>query len=139
MSKSIIPKLCVALFAAICISGCQLGPTDEELITNTMNSWKTAMLARSIDGIMKNYSEEFTSQNGQGKQQVKGFIESVIEQGYLDDVEIDIETADIRIEDDTAVVDPVNFTFISGETMTLTLTLQKEKNVWLIKKSSNTR
>ncbi len=139
MSKSIIPKLCLILTAAVCISGCRLGPTDRELINNRMDNWKTAMLGQNIDEIMKNYSEEFTSQNSADKQQVNDFLESIIAQGYLDDIKIDIENADIRIEDNTAVVDPVNITTISGDTMTLTLTLQKEKDTWLIKKSSNRR
>jgi len=138
MTKSIIPKLCLILTAAICISGCQSGPTNRELIKNRMDNWKNAILEQNIDEIMKNYAEDFTSQNGKSKQQVNDFLESVIAQGYLDDIKIDVETADIRIEDDTAVIDPVNITSISGDTMTLTLTLQKEKNTWLIKKSSNT-
>ena len=53
MKKSTCFKLTAALFMCLFFCGCQTGPTDEELINTTMNSWKQAIIAQDIDVILK--------------------------------------------------------------------------------------
>ena len=62
---------------------------------------------------------------------MREFIAGVIDQGYLDNVKVNLEDAQIKIEGDKAIVAPVELTSDTG-TYVLDYTLQKEKKASLI-------
>jgi len=102
MKKSTCFKLTAALFMCLFFCGCQTGPTDEELINTTMNSWKQAIIAQDIDVILTWYSEDFSSEEAEGKEGMREFLQEAIEQGMLEHIDINLETARLDITDDTA-------------------------------------
>ncbi|MHC4324769.1 MAG: YybH family protein [Planctomycetota bacterium] len=125
---------CLTLVLLVCslICGCQMGPTDEEIINTTMNTWKEAIVAQDVDVMMTGYSEDFASSDGTGKEGVREFMEGATDQGYIDNIEINFETAELTISDDTAEFGPVEVISEMGS-MDFSYTLQKEdKKTWRI-------
>ena len=134
MKKSVILNLSLAVLAAVLVYGCQTlgeGPSDEQLINTTMAEWKAALAAKDLDKLMALFSEDYVSSRGSGKVAMRERMAGAIERGFLDDVEIKIENAQIRLEGDKATFSPVEFVADRG-TMTLEYTLQKENGTWLI-------
>ena len=134
MKRSVILNLSLIVLAAFLVSGCQtlgVGPSDEEFISTTMAEWKAAMVAKDIDKLMAAYSEKYVSTRGGGKDSVREFMTNVFELGYLDNVKVNLEDAQITIEADKAKVGPVELTFDTGAYV-LEYTLQKEDGAWLI-------
>jgi ketosteroid isomerase-like protein len=109
-----------------------MGPTDEELINTTMNSWKQAIIDNDVDAILAGYSEDFSSERVEGKDQMREFMEGAIDQGWLENIDINLEIAQLTITDDTAEFAPVEIIGDNGE-MELNFTLKKEdKKIWRI-------
>lgn len=105
------------------------GQTDEELIRTMMNNWKQAIIAQDVDNILTSYSEDFSSEEAEGKEGVRAFWQEVIEAGMLENIDINLETAKLAITDDTA-----EFTILgdNGE-KEMELALKKEdKKTWRI-------
>ena len=102
--KNTCLKLTVTLLICLFFCGCQTGPTDEELINTTMNSWKQAIIAQDIDAIMEYYSENFSAQEAEDKEGMRELMEEAIEKGLLENIDINLETAQLTITDDTAPV-----------------------------------
>jgi hypothetical protein len=125
-------KLAAVLLLLTFICGCKMGPSDKELICTTMNNWKSAILAKDIDSIMTNYSDDFSSPESGSKEQVQSFMQRAIEDGWLDDIDINTDIAQVKITDHTAEFAPVE---VLGdfEPMELGFTLKKEdKKTWRI-------
>ena len=101
------------------------GMSDEERVRAVLVEWKAAFAELDIDAIMEPYSEDYAGPRGTGKQEVREFIDRAIRQGSLEEMEMDIENAEITVDGDTAVAAPVTF---SGDfpPMRLTLELKKE-------------
>jgi len=120
------------------VCGCaifQTGPTDEELIESTIESMKTAMQAQDADQIMAVYSEDFVGERG-GKEELRQMIEYVVDEGYMDSIEIGTENAVAAIDGATAKYGPVD---LSGDfgSMTFEYKLKKEADgVWRIIEST---
>ena len=134
MKKLVILSLSLVVLAALLVCGCQIlgvGPSDEELVSATMADWKATLIAHDLDKLMETYSEDYVSTQGGGKDSVHEFIAGAIEQGYLDNVKVNLEDAQIMIEGDKANIGPVELTSDAG-TYVLEYTLQKEEGIWLI-------
>ena len=101
------------------------GPSDEEQIGAMLAEWKAAFAAQDIDAIMEHYSEDYSGSRAENKQQIGEFIEGAISQGYVDDLEVDVENAEVAVDGDTATATPVTFSGSFGE-MGLTVDLRKE-------------
>lgn len=133
MKKSVILNLSLVVLA-VTLCGCQtlgVGPSDEKLISTTMDEWKAAMVAKDLDRLMATFSNNYVSSRGSGKDSMHERLSGAIERGFLDRVEVNIENAQITIEGDKATFSPVEFTSDRG-TMALEYTLQKENGAWLI-------
>ncbi len=133
MHKSIIVSLGAALFV-VAVSGCQIlggGPSDKDLVNATMADWRVALIAHDMDKLMENYSESYLNTQGGNKASVRDFISGAIEQGYLENTKVNLEGAEVTIEDDKADVAPVHVTSDDGAYV-LEFKLQKEDKSWLI-------
>jgi len=127
--------MCAAA-AVLLMGGCQLIlPSDGELINLTMVQWKRALVAKDVDKMMEVYSEDFVSSDGNGKEAVRELVEWAIDEGYLDGIEVDLEVAEMEIEDEEAIFDPVELKFVSGDRRRYGYTLRKEKGLWRIVRS----
>jgi len=132
MKEHIYLKLTFILLACLFICGCQTGPSDEEIINTTMNNWKQAFIAQDVDAIMVNYSEDFSSDRVDSKEQLRSFVERMVDEGWLENFDINLDIAQLSITDDTADFSPVEFIGDQGE-MGINLKLKKEdKKTWRI-------
>ena len=135
MRKSVVINPGIVALAVVMLCGCQilgLGPSDEDLVNATMAKWKAALIAHDMDKFMETYSENYTNTEGGGKDSVREFVTGVIEQGYLDNLEINLEDAQITIEGDMATVAPIELTSDTGVYVLEYNKLQKENGDWLI-------
>jgi hypothetical protein len=135
MGKSVFINSGIIALAIIMLCGCQilgLGPSDEELVNTTMVKWRTALIAHDMDKFMETYSENYTSTQGGNKNSVREFVTGVIDQGYLDNLEVNLEDAQITIESEVATVAPIELTSDTGTYVLEYAKLQKENGVWLI-------
>jgi len=131
MKKSFI-NLSMAVLAAILVCGCQTaGPSDEQLISTTMDNWKASLMAEDLDKLMAVYSMNYVSTRGTGKDSMREFMNKAFESNFMENVQINIEDAKIMIEGDKATFGPVVFVSERG-TFALEYNLQKEDGAWLI-------
>lgn len=132
MKKAVIMKLGVAVFIVVLVAGCRSGRLyNKELINTTMTNWKAALIARDLDKAVATYSENYTSTRGSGKDSVRERITRIFDQGYLDNVKVNLEDAETTIDEDKAEFGPVEFNSDRGM-FTREYTLQKEDGAWLI-------
>jgi len=134
MKKSAINKLGVGVLTIVLIGGCQLiswGPSNEELINAAMTDWKAALIAQDLDKFMAVHSENYVSTEGNTRALMREFMAGVFEEGYLDDVEVNLENATTTIEDGKAEVRPIELSTVMLD-KTIELTLKKENGDWLI-------
>jgi len=132
MKKSVIMKLGVGVLAAALISGCQTGATDEEQLTAALGQWKAAIEVQDLDKMMEPYSDDYEGESGEGKEGVRQFLSGMMDEGALDDIEVNISDAEINIEGDKATVGPIYYSGSWGE-VGMIRTLKKEADgVWRV-------
>jgi len=124
--------------AVLITSGCATtgsGASDGEQISALLEQWKQAILAKNVDALMATYSENFAHDGYEyeapDKAAFKEYIEGSIDMGGFDNVEVDLESANISIEDGKATVYPIDYTNWEGS-IVIELTLAKEKQGWMI-------
>jgi ketosteroid isomerase-like protein len=104
-----------------------------------MNGWKQAIIAQDVDAIMAGYSEDFSSERVDSKEQMREFMQRAIDDGWLENIDINLEIAQLTISDDTAEFTPVEIIGDEGE-MEIDFTLKKEdKKTWKIIESAPQR
>jgi hypothetical protein len=132
MKKTVIMKLGVAVFIVALATGCQSSRLyNKKLINTAMTNWKTALMAQDLDKVVATYSENYTSTRGSGKDSVRERITRIFDQGYLDNVKVNLEDAETTIDGDKAKFGPVEFISDRGA-FTREYRLQKENGAWLI-------
>lgn len=122
--------VCVSFLAATLVCGCATGPkgpTDEELITSTINGLKEAVLANDLDKIMVCLSEDFYHPEVGDKESMQDLAEQGLDMIDMSSAEVDLEDMEITIEGDTADVYPVVASASLGS-VTVSLSLKKEAN-----------
>jgi len=67
------------------------------------------MVAKDLDRLMATFSDNYVSARGSGKASMRERLAGAIERGFLDNVEVNIENAQIMIEGDKATFGPVEF------------------------------
>ena len=133
MKKSILLTTAV-LFAVIAMtSGCATlggGKSDEELITEAVTAWKTAIEAENIDDMMALYSEDFEGSEGEDKAGVRQRTEGFIDGGMLADITIGLDAVEVSVDGDSASASNISIEFAQGE-IYLKFDLKKEaKKTW---------
>jgi hypothetical protein len=97
-----------------------------------MNTWKQAIVTQDVDAIMANYSEDFSSESGESRGDTRQMFQYLISAGMLDNIDINLDTAQLSITDNTAEFSPVDILSDMGE-FTVDFTLKKEdENTWRI-------
>jgi len=132
MKKPVIINLGVAILIVVLAGGCQSsGLTDEKLINTTMTDWKAALTDQDLDRLMATYSDNYVSDRASGKDSVQERMTRIFEQGWMDNVNVNLEGAAITIDGDKAEFGPVEFTSDEG-LFKRQFTLQKESGTWLL-------
>lgn len=128
----------LAVTLSLIATGCATtgsGMSDEDQIRALLGQWKEGILAKDAGKIMAAYSENFAHDGydyqAKDKAGLREFIDSSIDQGAFDNVELSMEYTDIVIKDGTATVFPIEYTNWEGS-VTMELTLAKKDGSWLI-------
>lgn len=134
MTKQTAVKLGLCMLAMVVAVGCATaakGPSDEEQIQSVLGKWSDSITAKNIDQLMTLYSENYKSDDGNTKADVKEFLQGAVDEGYLDDAKVDLATTQIVIEGDKATASPVDLSSPRGS-YPVGLVLAKENGQWLI-------
>lgn len=126
--------LAVAIAAGLC-AGCATfggGDDDAALIDAMLHGFEAAFVANDLDQIMSYYSDDFDSPDQGDKAAIREFLGGAIDQGFLEDAEVDRSEAEVNIAGATATVYPVEISAAFGSA-TLNLGLAKEDAGWKIK------
>lgn len=133
MRKSALLKLGAGVVVMALVCGCAAmgkGPSDEELIGRLLETWKATGEAQDIDGQMALISENFEGEQG-GKDELKEFMLEAKDMGYLEDMKVILEEAEVKIEGATATAYPMIIETGMGEA-TIGLQLTKEAGGWMV-------
>lgn len=104
---------------------------DEEYLNTLLKVFAVSFLNQNIEAIMALFSDSFDSPDQGDKASMREFLGGAIDQGFLEDAEIDFSEAETTIEGETARIYPVEIAAAFGSA-TLDLNLAKEGNKWLI-------
>ena len=133
MGKSQIAALLVAgLF--VLAAGCEMagGLSDEAQLTAALGQWKAALEAQDIDKMMEPYSDDYEGERGEGKDGVRQFLSGMIDEGALEDIDMDISEAEIEIEGDKATVGPIAYAGDWGEIEMMRILKKEDDGVWRV-------
>jgi hypothetical protein len=121
------------VIGAVLVVGCQtMGESDKDQIAAVLNAWKAGFEAGDIDAIMVPVSEDFTHYEWTTKDALKAFVQGALDQGELDNAEIDLQYAEYtKNEDGTWTVYPVEMMAVFGSA-TLEATFKNEDGAWKI-------
>ena len=87
--------------------------------------------AKDLDGAMVGVSDKFEHYEYGSKEELKSFLDEAKSAGYLDDLKVITDDAEVKIEGDKAVVYPVDVEGLFGS-FTLELTCTKEGDTWML-------
>jgi len=129
MKRTMCLKLATTLILFLLPLSSHAQPTDEEMIISRVNSLKQAFIAKDVDAIMANFSEDYESGEGDSKEEFRSGLQMVIGMGMLPDIVMDLENPQIEISGDTA-------TFItldaSGQRDQAYVLEKEEDGIWRI-------
>ncbi len=114
MKSSQRVKLLCILVIAVTVCSCAAmapsGPTPEEMIMATLQTFKTGIEQLDIDSIMKAYSEDYSKSGvGSSKADVRAYLNTMIAQGSSGDTIADLEECDVVVDGERATVGPVHY------------------------------
>lgn len=135
MGKVLVSTGAAAFVLVTVLGGCaslKKGPSDQELITQVVKNYQTDLQKGDVDAVMTQFSSDYSDGEGRDKAGLKDFLNQAKDQGYLDDIEVNIDDMKITINDDTATAGPVGlYGNFGGIDVTLGLKEESEGN-WLI-------
>ncbi len=125
----------VMALAGIVVAGCatsmKAALSPEEEIAAQLEAWRDAMTNKDIEGIMALFSEKFSHYDWQDKAGAKMFIEEAMNLGYLDDVTVLLDDAEIKVDGDVASVYPVDIEGSFGA-ISMELIVSRTNGTWLL-------
>lgn len=129
MQKTMLLLVIAGLFIAGCATTAKMTP--QEAAAKATNDWAEALGTGDIEAIMASFSENFEHSEWGDKAGAKQFLQSALDMGYLDGVEIDLTDAEYAVDGDTVTVYPVDLTSSAGA-VTIELVFTKEKGGYMI-------
>jgi len=121
----------VLLLAGCAGSGAKGGMSDTEMIQEMLNNFKTSMEAKELEPVLAYFAEDLKTDQGMDKAMWTQFLTDAKEQGFLDEMKINIADAEITIEGTKAKVEPVEAQGSFG-LITFAYELEKRDGKWLI-------
>jgi len=123
--------------AALTWAGCcgmQTGPTQGDLVMDTLEQWRAGIVTADLETIMATHSEAYLSPDNWTKRDMRAYTEQMIADGQLDGVVVDLDKTGILIEGDTARASGITARG-PGWSGTFEFTLEREGGRWLITSS----
>lgn len=131
--KAMSMKLGVVALALVGLIGCAGGGgmSDEEAIKALVDQAMAALKAQDIDAMTAFYAEDFTSDQGGGKAEMKEFLNGAKEQGFLDGIQVDTTNTVITVDGEKATAKPIDLEGAFGA-LTVEFELAKRAGQWLV-------
>ena len=135
-TKSLVITLAgIMLLTALGCARMSGGPSDSDLINETLTTWMEASKAKDIEKAMSVISENFEHDGydyqAEGKEDMRAFMEDAIAMGNFDGLEISYDPEAITIDADTAQAPDIEWSCTPGMAI-IGLTLKKENGAWRI-------
>lgn len=135
--KAIGLNLAVCALAVFAFAGCESiggggGMSDEEMIKSLVDDAMAALQAQDVDTMVANYADSFESDQGGGRAEMKEFLEGAKEQGFLDDIEIDLSNLVITVDGNKATAKPIELEVVGLGSLTLEFDLEKIEGRWQV-------
>lgn len=109
--------------------------SPEEQVRAQLSTWRDGLMAKDLDLLMSVYSEDFTSDQGGTKSDLRNFVQGAIDAGYIDNAEVRLDNTIVTVEGDKAIASPVQLVGPMGG-MDLKLEFAQEAEGWMIVYSS---
>ena len=133
--KAIGLRLAVCALAVIAFAGCQGGGgggmSDEEMILGLVDDAMAALKAGDIDTMVANYADTFESDQGGGTAEMKEFLQGAKDQGFLDEIQIDLTNLVITVDGSKASAKPIDLEGAFGS-LTIEFDLEKIDGRWMV-------
>ena len=134
--KAIGLNLAVCALAVFAFAGCESiggggGMSDEEMIKSLVDDAMAGLKAGDIDTMLVNYADSFEYDQGGGIPEMKEFLVGAKEQGFLDDIEIDLSSMVIMVDGSKASAKPIELEGAFG-TLTIEYDLEKLDGKWMV-------
>jgi ketosteroid isomerase-like protein len=140
--KSARIALMLVSVALLCVAGgCAMlkgGPSDEKMLGELLQTYKTGMEGGDAEAVIALYSENYESARGGTYEEMVERMRQYIPRMAERDIELGIEDAEVQIDGDTARVGPIVSEGRRG-TMRRTLICTKEDGCWRITGSERQR
>ncbi len=134
--KAIAMKFGVVALALVVMAGCAgggaaKGKSDETMIKELVDQAMASLVAQDIEAMTASYAEDFKSDQGGGKAEMKEFLTGAKDQGFLKDIKIDTSKLVIAVDGAKATAKPIGLEGAFGA-LTLEFTLEKREGAWLV-------
>ena len=134
--KMKLMKVAICALAVVAVGGCAStyggggGASDADMIQGLIDDMMAALQAQDVAKMVSFYSDDFTSDNGD-KAATEEFLAGAKDQGFLEDMEIDVSELQISVDGDSATVEPITLEGAFG-VLTLGFELQKRGGSWVV-------
>ena len=134
-------KVIQSVFAVSMISallfGCAMvsGPTPSEEVLAALDDYHTAEIAGDVDQMLAAFSDDFSNSQGATKPMFRGFFESLVAQGVLKTLTVDMTGCEIIVEGNSATLGPVAYTSSAGPASYSYKMMKEADGVWRITNS----
>ena len=134
--KAIGLNLAVCVLAVFAFTGCEStggggGMSDEDAIKGLVDDAMAALKAGDIDTMVANYADSFESDQGGGTAEMKEFLQGAKEQGFLDEIQIDLANLVIAVDGTKASAKPIELEGAFGS-LTIEFDLEKIDGRWQV-------
>ena len=135
--KAIGLNLAVCALLVFAFAGCESiggggGMSDEEMIRSLVDDAMAGLKAQDIDAMVADYADSFKSDQGGDTAEMKEFLEGAKEQGFLDDIEVDLSSMVITVDGNKATAKPIELEAPSIGSLTLEYDLEKIDGRWQV-------
>ena len=102
------------------------------MIRSLVDDAMAGLKAQDIDAMVADYADSFESDQGGGTAEMKEFLEGAKEQGFLDDIEVDLSSMVITVDGNKATAKPIELEAPSIGSLTLEYDLEKIDGRWQV-------
>ncbi len=105
--------------------------SDEAIIMAGVALFTTKLAEQDIEGALVGVSDDFDHYEFGDKEGLLDFLQQAVDMGYLEDIEVSTEDAEVEIDGDEATVYPVDVEGAFGS-VTLEFILEKIDGIWSV-------
>ncbi len=126
-------RISILLIFAIFILPTATNASEKEVLS-TLKQWHEGLLAKDVDAVMSMVSEDFEGERGEDKASHRHDLEQLLATDVLDDARIDLESAEIIVDNGKATAFPIRLEHADENRrgLYIRLKLEDEADGWRI-------